>query len=38
MTDLLEDEWIADVSKMIAVWFVATGFAAALLLFVGFWA
>lgn len=38
MTELLEDDWIADVSKMITVWFVATGIAAALLLYVGFWA
>lgn len=38
MTDLSEDEWVKDVSTMITVWFVATTFAASLLLYVGFWA
>lgn len=37
MSDLLEDEWVRDVSKMITVWFVGTAFAATLLLYVGFW-
>lgn len=36
MTGPFEDEWVKDVSTMITVWFVATGFAAALLLFYGF--
>jgi len=38
MSDLTDDAWVRDVSRMITVWFVATGFAAALLLYVGFWA
>jgi hypothetical protein len=37
MDDLTGDDWVRDVSKMITVWFVATGFAAMLLLYVGFW-
>lgn len=37
MTDLFEDEWVKDVTTMIGVWFVATTFAATLLLYFGFW-
>jgi hypothetical protein len=36
MSEFADDEWVMDVSKMIAAWFLATAFAASLLLYTGF--
>jgi hypothetical protein len=36
MSELTDDEWMMDVSTMIAAWFLATAFAASLLLYAGF--